>query len=65
MRAPGDAVVHFPSERVIHTGDLLVSSGAPFCDTAYGGRIKDWDSTVRKILGMLGRGMPGMCQELR
>ncbi len=121
----GDAVVYFPSERVIHTGDLFVSSGAPFCDTANGGSIKEWDGTVQKILenydfdtvipghgnvakradlqkwvttlatirtrvktacaggaadavsrlnladlgmsnlGMLGRGMPGMCKELQ
>jgi glyoxylase-like metal-dependent hydrolase (beta-lactamase superfamily II) len=46
----GDAVVYFPSERVLHTGDLFVSSGAPFCDTANGGSIKDWDATIRKAL---------------
>jgi glyoxylase-like metal-dependent hydrolase (beta-lactamase superfamily II) len=46
----GDAVVYFPSERVLHTGDLFVSSGAPFCDTANGGSIKEWDGTVQKIL---------------
>jgi glyoxylase-like metal-dependent hydrolase (beta-lactamase superfamily II) len=46
----GDAVVYFPSERVLHTGDLFVSSGAPFCDTANGGSIKQWDSTIRKAL---------------
>src|ERR1035441_5282126 len=27
----GDAVIYFPSEKVLHTGDLFVSSGAPFC----------------------------------
>ena len=26
----GDAVVYFPSERVLHTGDLFVNGGAPF-----------------------------------
>jgi cyclase len=46
----GDAVVYFPSERVLHTGDLFVSSGAPFCDTANGGSIKEWDGTIQKIL---------------
>jgi glyoxylase-like metal-dependent hydrolase (beta-lactamase superfamily II) len=46
----GDAVVYFPSERVLHTGDLFVSSGAPFCDTANGGSIKQWDATIRKAL---------------
>jgi len=46
----GDAVVYFPSERAIHTGDLFVSSGAPFIDSANGGSIKDLDKTVQKIL---------------
>jgi glyoxylase-like metal-dependent hydrolase (beta-lactamase superfamily II) len=46
----GDAVVYFPGERVLHTGDLFVSSGAPFCDTANGGSIKEWDATIRKAL---------------
>jgi len=45
----GDAVVYFPSERVLHTGDLFVV-GAPYCDTNNGGSIKDWDQTVKKIL---------------
>jgi glyoxylase-like metal-dependent hydrolase (beta-lactamase superfamily II) len=46
----GDAVVYFPSERVLHTGDLFVSAGAPFCDTSNGGSIKEWDATIRKAL---------------
>jgi len=46
----GDAVVLFPGERVLHTGDLFVSSGAPFCDTANGGSMKDWDSTIQNAL---------------
>jgi cyclase len=46
----GDAVVYFPSERVLHTGDLFVTSGAPFCDTANGGSIKEWDATIQKVL---------------
>ncbi|HTS62610.1 MAG TPA: MBL fold metallo-hydrolase [Candidatus Acidoferrales bacterium] len=46
----GDAVIYFPTERVLHTGDLFVSSGAPFCDTSAGGSIKEWDATIRKAL---------------
>ncbi len=46
----GDAIVYFPAERAVHTGDLFVSSGAPFCDTANGGSIKEWSATVEKIL---------------
>jgi glyoxylase-like metal-dependent hydrolase (beta-lactamase superfamily II) len=43
-------VVYFPSERVLHTGDLFVSSGAPFIDSANGGSIKELDHTVQKAL---------------
>lgn len=46
----GDAVVLFPGERVLHTGDLFVTSGAPFCDTANGGSIKEWEGTIQKAL---------------
>jgi cyclase len=46
----GDAVVYFPSEKVIHTGDLFVTSGAPIIDSAHGGSIKDFDRSVQKIL---------------
>ena len=47
----GDAVVYFPSEHVLHTGDLFVV-GTLFCDTNNGGSIKEWDQTVRKMLDM-------------
>ena len=47
----GDAVVYFPSEHVLHTGDLFVT-GTLFCDTANGGSIKEWDGTVKKMLAM-------------
>ena len=45
----GDAVIYFPSEKVLHTGDLFVV-GAPFCDTNSGGSIKEWDQTLQKAL---------------
>jgi cyclase len=45
----GDAVVYFPSERVLHMGDLF-TNGAPFCDTSANCSIKEWDQTVRKAL---------------
>lgn len=46
----GDAVIYFPAERVLHTGDLFVTPGAPFCDIANGGSIKEWDATIQKAL---------------
>jgi glyoxylase-like metal-dependent hydrolase (beta-lactamase superfamily II) len=47
----GDAVILFPGERVLHTGDLFVANGgAPFCDTANGGSMKDWEGTIQKAL---------------
>ena len=48
----GDAMIFFPSERALHTGDLFVNGGAPFCDTSNGGSIKDWDKTIQKVLDL-------------
>jgi glyoxylase-like metal-dependent hydrolase (beta-lactamase superfamily II) len=45
----GDALIYFPSERTLHTGDLFVA-GAPFCDTSAGGSIKEWDKTLEKAM---------------
>lgn len=46
----GDAVIYFPSERVLHTGDLFVNGGAPFIDYSSGGSIVEWDKTLEKAL---------------
>ena len=46
----GDAVVYFPSERVLHTGDLFVNGGAPFIDYSAKGSIVDWDKTIEQAL---------------
>lgn len=46
----GDAVILFPGERVLHTGDLFVATGPPFCDVANGGSMKDWEGTIQKAL---------------
>jgi len=48
----GDAVIYFPAERVLHTGDLFVNGGAPFIDTNNGGSIKEWEKTVQAALQM-------------
>jgi cyclase len=48
----GDAVVLFPAERTIHTGDLFVNGGAPFIDYASGGSLADWDRTLERILAL-------------
>jgi len=46
----GDAVVYFPSERVLHTGDLFVNGGAPFIDYSAKGSIVEWDKTIEEAL---------------
>jgi glyoxylase-like metal-dependent hydrolase (beta-lactamase superfamily II) len=46
----GDAVIYFPSERVLHTGDLFVNPGPPFIDGSAGGSIKEWSQTIEKAL---------------
>jgi cyclase len=46
----GDSVIYFPSERVLHTGDLFVNGSAPFIDYSAHGTIVEWDSTIDKVL---------------
>ncbi len=45
----GDAVIYFPAERVVHTGDLFVV-GTPFIDYSNGGTLLAWDETIAQIL---------------
>ena len=45
----GDAVIYFPGERVLHTGDLF-TNGAPLCDTSAHCSIKEWDKTLEKAM---------------
>ena len=47
----GDAMVFFPSEHVVHTGDLF-TSGAPFCDGNANCSINEWDKTIGKAMAM-------------
>jgi cyclase len=46
----GDAVILFPSERVLHTGDLFVNGSAPFIDYSAKGSIVEWDKTLDRVL---------------
>lgn len=45
----GDAMVFFPSEKVVHTGDLFVR-GTPFIDYPGGRSLKAWDKTLENAL---------------
>ncbi len=47
----GDAVVLFPTERVLHAGDLFVQ-GLPFIDYANGGNSADWIAALGGILAL-------------
>lgn len=53
----GDAVMYFPAQRVIHTGDLFTVSTsnapvtvAPFIDYSAKGSVVDWTKTIDGIL---------------
>lgn len=46
----GDAAIYFPDLRVVHTGDLCVTSGTPFIDYSAGASAKEWTGTIDKIL---------------
>jgi glyoxylase-like metal-dependent hydrolase (beta-lactamase superfamily II) len=45
----GDAVIHFPDLRVIHTGDLI-TEGMPVLDYRNGASAVEWVSVLDKIL---------------
>ena len=47
----GDAVVYFPANKVVHTGDLFVNF-APLIDYNNGGTILDWPHTLEGALGL-------------
>lgn len=47
----GDAVIYFPAEKLIHTGDLM-SGNTPLIDYPGGGSLKDWADTLDGALGI-------------
>ncbi len=47
----GDAVIYFPAERVIHTGDLYVPGGF-LVDYSAGGSALEWAATLEAILAL-------------
>lgn len=61
----GDAVIYFPEEKVIHTGDLFLAAGPGragarsfppgsnlFVDSSQGGSLMDWTKTLDGALGL-------------
>jgi cyclase len=47
----GDAVMEFPAEKVIHTGDLFLTfPPQPFIDYAQGGSALEWTKTLDAVL---------------
>ena len=45
----GDAVMYFPAERMVHTGDLM-SGVSPLIDYPGGGSLADWAKTLDGVL---------------
>ena len=45
----GDAVIFYPDQKVIHSGDLFIRA-SPFIDYASGGSALEWDKTLDAIL---------------
>jgi glyoxylase-like metal-dependent hydrolase (beta-lactamase superfamily II) len=47
----GDAVMYFPADKVIHTGDLFLTfPPQPFIDYANGGSALEWTNTLDQVL---------------
>jgi cyclase len=47
----GDAVMYFPQERVVHTGDLMAGT-SPLIDYPGGGSLAEWATTLDGVLGL-------------
>jgi glyoxylase-like metal-dependent hydrolase (beta-lactamase superfamily II) len=47
----GDAMVYFPSEHLLHAGDLLTAA-VPLCDTNASCSLKEWDGTLQKSMAL-------------
>jgi cyclase len=45
----GDAVIYFPAERVMHTGDLMAGN-TPLIDYPGGGSLAEWPNTLDQVL---------------
>lgn len=45
----GDAIIYFPSDRTIHTGDLMAGM-SPLIDYAGGGSIVEWTKTLDEVM---------------
>ncbi|HWE53696.1 MAG TPA: MBL fold metallo-hydrolase [Bryobacteraceae bacterium] len=45
----GDAVIYFPAEKVMHTGDLMAGN-TPLIDYPGGGSLAEWPSTLDQVL---------------
>ncbi|MBI3694929.1 MAG: MBL fold metallo-hydrolase, partial [Acidobacteria bacterium] len=47
----GDAVIYFPTHKIVHTGDLFVR-GAPYIDYSAGGSSDAWMKTIDGALSL-------------
>jgi glyoxylase-like metal-dependent hydrolase (beta-lactamase superfamily II) len=45
----GDAIVHFPALRTIHTGDLMAGT-SPLIDYSGGGSLAEWSKTLDEAM---------------
>ena len=61
----GDAIIYFPAQKVVHTGDLFLASGPPragartfppgsnlFVDSSQGGSLMEWTRTLDGALSL-------------
>lgn len=48
----GDAVIHFKTSNVLHTGDVFVRYGLPFIDDLHGGSIEGMIAAVEQVISL-------------
>lgn len=57
----GDAIVHFPNDKVIHMGDLVFNRRFPFIDTSAGANIKSWIEVLGKTVSKFPKDTTYVC----
>jgi glyoxylase-like metal-dependent hydrolase (beta-lactamase superfamily II) len=48
----GDALVHFPEQNVLHTGDVFIRTGLPFIDLDSGGSVRGLLAAIERAVSL-------------
>jgi cyclase len=52
----GDSIIYFPSDKVVHMGDLFFNKVIPFIDAAHGASTAEWIETLDAVVNRVDPG---------